>query len=323
MKGQLAGLLTILTSPFPLLPFFKVLTLSSTPFHHVCLQLGHPPHPLPHYCRRGGESDPSRTATRIEHSLQGVPQQPDCGFQLHYLATPRLEGRRSEAGRRQDFAPPKDLPEGFDLKDDEHAIQITAAYLTDYRQNNVLALREISALNLFVPWVQGVESSKVPFSYHVVTFNSQIIPALIGTLFQGANAYPAFFDPKHAAYRAIPDGFTFNVDYGLFQNFLDVPGLTSPAFQSSFSRSESSTLPVEYVLEVMNMPYILSGSKTKCSKTQFLLKDSFANPFRVKGQVNTGSALTGKHFSFPEAQGVTATVQYINDAKSSPCASFV
>ncbi|KAL9938266.1 hypothetical protein V8E36_002889 [Tilletia maclaganii] len=242
-------------------------------------------------------------------------------FTTWLLPVSKVDAQKLAGGRT--LLAPKDLPEGFDLKDDEHAIQITAAYLTDYRQNNVLALREISALNLFVPWVQGVESSKVPFSYHVVTFNSQIIPALIGTLFQGANAYPAFFDPKHAAYRAIPDGFTFNVDYGLFQNFLDVPGLTSPAFQSSFSRSESSTLPVEYVLEVMNMPYILSGSKTKCSKTQFLLKDSFANPFRVKGQVNTGSALTGKHFSFPEAQGVTATVQYINDAKSSPCASFV
>ncbi|KAL9938296.1 hypothetical protein V8E36_002919 [Tilletia maclaganii] len=243
-------------------------------------------------------------------------------FTTWLLPIPKVEAQKLAGGRT--LLAPKDLPAGFHLKKDEHAILIISGMFSDTRQFNLLSIPELSVLNLYVPWVQAVESSNVPFSYHVVTFFDQITPGLLGNLLQGANAYPAFFDPKHAAYKAIGEGIlSFNADVGLLENNLDGPGLTSPAFQSTFSRSKAATLPVKYILKLMKTPIIRSGTKNTCIKQHYLMKDSFANPFRVKGQVNTGSALTGKHFTFPEAEGVTATAQWILGVEGHPCESFV
>ncbi|KAL9938295.1 hypothetical protein V8E36_002918 [Tilletia maclaganii] len=238
------------------------------------------------------------------------------------LPIPKVEAQKLAGGRT--LLAPKDLPAGFHLKKDEHAILILTGMSTDSRIYNLLTIPEMSALNIYVPWVQAVESSDVPFSYHVVSFFDQITPGLAGNLLQGANAYPAFFDPKHAAYKAIGKGIlSFNVDVGLLENNVDGPGLTSPAFQATFSPSKAAKLPVKYILKLMETPYIRSGVKNICAQQHFLMKDSFANPFRVKGQVNTGPALTGKHCTFPEAEGVSATIQWILGVDGHPCETYV
>jgi len=243
-------------------------------------------------------------------------------FTTWLLPVPKVDAQKLAGGRT--LLAPKDLPPGFHLKKDEHAIMITGGLYSDMRQFNMLSIPEELGLHLYVPWVKAVESSDVPFTYHVVSFFNQIIPPIIGNLLQGSNAYPAFFDPKHAAYKAIGKGIlSFNVDVGLLENNLDGPGLTSPAFQSTFSRSAAAKLPVKNILKLMETPYIWSGHKNTCGKQHFPMKDSFANPFRVKGLVNTGSAFTGKHYTFPEAQGVTGTAQWITGVKGYPCEHFV
>ncbi|KAL9938294.1 hypothetical protein V8E36_002917 [Tilletia maclaganii] len=242
-------------------------------------------------------------------------------FTTWLLPVSKVDAQKLAGGRT--LLAPKDLPAGFHLKKDEHAIMITAVLLSQVRQFNMLAIPRLSNLNLYVPWVQAVASSDVPFSYHVKSFQDQLVPTLLGHLFQDGNAYPGFFDPKHEAYKAIANGFAFNVDVGLLPNDLDGPGLTSPEFQSTFSRSETATLPVKYIRKLMEMPFIRSHSKNTCTKQHYPMKDSFANPFRVKGQVNTGSVLTGKHFTFPKAEGVTGTAQWILGVEGHPCESFV
>ena len=77
------------------------------------------------------------------------------------------------------------------------------------------------------------------------------------------------------AYKAIGEGIlSFNADVGLLENNLDGPGLTSPAFQSTFSRSETATLPVKYIRKLMEMPFIRSHSKNTCTKQHYPMKDS-------------------------------------------------
>ncbi|KAE8209306.1 hypothetical protein CF327_g6684, partial [Tilletia walkeri] len=170
------------------------------------------------------------------------PLQQTAAANITSWLVPITKAQASKLVGGRTLLPPKGLPAGFSLKEDQHLMLILTGYYSDVRQLNVISIPQMSFLHMYIPWVQAVANSQTPFLY--------IIPALAGNLLQSANAKPAFFDPPHAAYKAIASDLSFNVDVGLLDNTIDGPGLTSPAFISTFQRSKSAAFSVEFMQSV-------------------------------------------------------------------------
>ncbi|KAE8226280.1 hypothetical protein CF319_g1096 [Tilletia indica] len=250
------------------------------------------------------------------------PLQQTAAINVTAWLVPIAKAQASKLAGGRTLLSPKGLPAGFSLKEDQHMMLILAGYYSDVRQLNILSIPQLSVLHMYIPWVQAVATSQTPFLYHYQTYFDQIIPALAGNLLQSANAKPAFFDPPHAAYKAIASDLSFNVDVGLLKNTIDGPGLTSPAFISTFQRSKSAAFSVEFMQSVMQQPFIRTGTKNTCTKQEFRFNETFANTFRVRGNLQTGADLTQSHFSFADAQGISGTAEWILPAEGSPCTEF-
>ncbi|KAE8266276.1 hypothetical protein A4X09_0g6066 [Tilletia walkeri] len=255
------------------------------------------------------------------------PLQQTAAANITSWLVPITKAQASKLVGGRTLLPPKGLPAGFFLKKDQHLMLILAGYYSDVRQLNVISIPQMSFLHMYIPWVQAVANSQTPFLYakgqkHYQTYLSQIIPALAGNLLQSANAKPAFFDPPHAAYKAIASDLSFNVDVGLLDNTIDGPGLTSPVFISTFRPSKSAAFSVEFMQSVMQQPFIRTDTKNTCTKKEFRYNETFADTFRVRGNLQTGADLTQSHLSFADAQGISGTAEWILPSEGSPCTYF-
>ncbi|CAD6907561.1 unnamed protein product [Tilletia caries] len=222
---------------------------------------------------------------------------------------------------------PSGLPSGYSLGEDQHPLLFLMNYFTDISMYNFTAIKQMSELNLYVPWVQGVASSQKPFSYHSRTFSDSLIASLLGNLFQDANARLASFHPPRGAYKAIgSSSFSLTVDVGLIKNNTDGPELSSPLFISTFQRSSSPMMTVDFLSSTLRQPVIRSGrksSKGTCHKESYRFNETFANPFAVHGNLQTGSDYTIEPMRFENAQGLTATAEWMLSPSAFPCASLL
>ncbi|KAE8227895.1 hypothetical protein CF326_g7193 [Tilletia indica] len=242
------------------------------------------------------------------------PSQQTAALNLTSWLVPITKTQASKLAGGRTLLPPKGLPAGFSLKKDQHLMLIVAGYETDIRQLNILSIPQMSFLHLYVPWVQAVATSQTPFTY--------IVPSLVGNLLQSSNSKPAFFDPPHAAYKTIASDLSFNVDVGLLDNTIDGPGLTSPAFISTFRPSKSAVFSVKFMQSVMQQPSIRTGTKKTCTEQGFRFNETFAHTFRIRGSLQTGADLTHSHMSFPDAQGISGTAEWNTPSDGSPCTDF-
>ncbi|CAD6982654.1 unnamed protein product [Tilletia controversa] len=154
---------------------------------------------------------------------------------------------------------PSGLPSGYSLGEDQHPLLFLMNYFTDISMYNFTAIKQMSELNLYVPWVQGVASSQKPFSYD-------------------ANARLASFHPPRGAYKAIgSSSFSLTVDVGLIKNNTDGPELSSPLFISTFQRSSSPMMTVDFLSSTLRQPVIRSGrksSKETCHKASYRFNET-------------------------------------------------
>ncbi|KAE8209866.1 hypothetical protein CF327_g6194, partial [Tilletia walkeri] len=79
----------------------------------------------------------------------------------------------------------------------------------------------------------------------------------------------------------------FNVDVGLLDNTIDGPGLTSPAFISTFRPSKSAVFSVKFMQSVMQQPSIRTGTKKTCTEQGFRFNETFAHTFRIRGSLQS------------------------------------
>ncbi|KAE8270631.1 hypothetical protein A4X09_0g1722 [Tilletia walkeri] len=250
------------------------------------------------------------------------PNQQTAAVNVTSWLVPITKAQASKLAGGRTLLRPKGLPDGFSLEKDQHLMLILAGYYSDVRQLNVLSIPQMSFLHLYVPWVQAVATSKTPFTYHSKSYFDQIVPSLVGNLLQSSNSKPAFFDPAHAAYKSIASDLSFNIDVGLLDNVIDGPGLTSPAFISTFRPSKSAVFSVKFMQSVMEQPSIRTGTKKTCTEQRFRFNETFANTFRVRGSLQTGADLTRSHLPFPNAQGISGTAEWNTPSDGSPCTDF-
>ncbi|CAD6924314.1 unnamed protein product [Tilletia controversa] len=211
---------------------------------------------------------------------------------------------------------PSGLPSGYSLGEDQHPVLFLTGLYTDISTYNFTAIKQLTELHLYVPWVQGVASSQKPFSYHYRSFSNSFFASLLGNLFQNANVRTASFDPPHAAYKAVgSSNFSLSADVGLFKS--------TPLFISTFQRASSPVMTVDFVSSILQQPVIRSGSKDSCHKVSYQFNETFANPFAVHGNLQTGSDYTIEPMKFDNAQGLTATAQWRLSPSAFPCASLI
>ncbi|CAD6979644.1 unnamed protein product, partial [Tilletia controversa] len=110
---------------------------------------------------------------------------------------------------------PTGLPGGFSITTGQHLMLIVGGYFHDIRQLNLLTVQELSAIEVYIPWVDGNTDGSTPYLYNYKGYLDQLIPTLVGNLVQSAASLPGLFDPAHAAYKAIGSStLSFNVDFG-------------------------------------------------------------------------------------------------------------
>ncbi|KAK0518422.1 hypothetical protein OC835_007852 [Tilletia horrida] len=133
---------------------------------------------------------------------------------------------------------------------------------------------------------------------------------------------PGIFDPPHAAYKAIgASSLTFNVDFGLDLS-LGGLSLTTPVYTSTFTRATSNALTLEFVKSVMEQPMVRSNAPSTCTQTWYWFNETFANPFQVRGNLQTYSTLTSSTLSFTDVQGISATAEWITPTQGYPCSTY-
>ncbi|KAE8226268.1 hypothetical protein CF319_g1102 [Tilletia indica] len=217
---------------------------------------------------------------------------------------------------------PTGLPGSFSITTSQHLMLIVGGYFYDIRQLNLLTVEQLSAIEIYIPWVDGNQDGSTPYLYNYKGYLDQLIPTLVGNLVQSAASVPGIFDPPHAAYKAIgSSSLSFNVDFGI-PNILDGPGLTTPVFVSTFSPSTSTALTVPFMQSVMQQPMIRSNDPTTCTQTLYWFNETFANPFKVQGNLQTYSSLTSSTLSFTNAQGISGSAQWITPTQGYPCSTY-
>ncbi|KAL9932098.1 hypothetical protein V8E36_009159 [Tilletia maclaganii] len=195
-------------------------------------------------------------------------------------------------------------------------------YFWDIRQLNLLTVQQLSAIEIYIPWVDGNLDGSTPYLYNYKGYLDQIIPTLVGNLMQSAASNVGFFDPPHAAYKAIgASTLTFNVDFGI-PNPLDGPGLTTPVFTSTFQRSTSTVLTLDFMKSVIEQPMVRSNDPSTCTETWYWFNETFSNPFKVQGNLQTFSTLTSSTLSFTNAQGISGTAEWITPTQGYPCSTY-
>ncbi|KAK0547536.1 hypothetical protein OC845_004047 [Tilletia horrida] len=217
---------------------------------------------------------------------------------------------------------PTGLPSGFSISSSQHLMLLVGGYFWDIRQLNLLTVQQLSAIEVYIPWVDGNNDGTTPYLYNYKGYLDQLIPTLVGNLVQSAASVPGIFDPPHAPYKAIgTSSLTFNVDFGI-ANPLDGPGLTTPVFTSTFSRSTTTALSLDFMQSVMQQPMIRSNDPSTCTQTLYWFNETFANPFKIKGNLQTFSSLTSSYLSFTDAQGISGTAEWITPTQGYPCSTY-
>ncbi|PWN45459.1 hypothetical protein IE81DRAFT_191628 [Ceraceosorus guamensis] len=150
--------------------------------------------------------------------------------------------------------PPTGLPEGF-LAPDEHPFIVLAQYLTDIRQRMGLELRvnELQGSYFYIPFVDAANDGRTPFLMSYQSWQSQLIPRLVGSLY-GANLKLGYFEPEHKAYNDLGSG-----QYS-FQNFVGLNnpsgslGVLSPVFTTRFNRAPRGQLTAQNFKDLLTTP---------------------------------------------------------------------
>ncbi|KAK0542385.1 hypothetical protein OC844_007805, partial [Tilletia horrida] len=195
-------------------------------------------------------------------------------------------------------------------------------YFWDIRQLNLLTVQQLSAIEIYIPWVDGNTHGSTPYLYNYKGYLDQLVPTLVGNLVQSAASTPGIFDPPHAAYKAIgASTLTFNVDFGLDLS-LGGLSLTTPVYTSTFTRATSNALTLEFVKSVMEQPMVRSNAPSTCTQTWYWFNETFANPFQVRGNLQTYSTLTSSTLSFTDVQGISATAEWITPTQGYPCSTY-
>lgn len=121
---------------------------------------------------------------------------------MHLLPVKKEVAQKLAGGR--ELLTPTGLPDGY-LKDDEHLLVVTSAYMSDIRMLDLRVDRLLST-SVQVPFVDQLKDGKTAFRLNAYIFMDTLIPPLVGSLTQGFVIIPSTFDPADAPYRSVGDG---------------------------------------------------------------------------------------------------------------------
>ncbi|CAD6947746.1 unnamed protein product [Tilletia caries] len=232
------------------------------------------------------------------------PSNQTASYNLTAWLVPITNAQATSMAGGKSLIHPTGLPGSFSITTGQHLMLIVNGYFFDIRQLNLLTVQELSSIEVYIPWVDGNNDGSTPYLY-------------------SAASVPGIFDPAHAAYKAVGSStLSFNVDFGIPGGLLGLPGLTSPVFISTFSRSTSTALTVPFMQSVMQQPMVRTNDLSTCTQTLYWFNETFADTFKVQGSLQTFSSLTSSAMSFSDAQGISGTAEWITPTQGYPCSTY-
>ncbi|KAE8209311.1 hypothetical protein CF327_g6690 [Tilletia walkeri] len=255
----------------------------------------------------------SRQGPNTIHSEYPFAQTAALNITAWLVPVPKAQASKLANGRK--LLKPTGLPDGFPLGEDEHPVVFAAGFLSDLRLLEIIRIPYLNGVSLYVPWVQGDTDSQTPLIFPYVQYFGDLIPALIGDLTQSARSKVGKFDPPRNAYKANgASEFSMKVErLGQDQG--------GPIFSSSFQRSDSAVLSVEFMQSVLQQPVIREGGKNACSKFTYRFNETFSNTFRVKGSLEVASDFAIDPVTAVNAEGISGTAEWVLPFQSLPCDS--
>ncbi|PWN48356.1 hypothetical protein IE53DRAFT_400060 [Violaceomyces palustris] len=201
----------------------------------------------------------------------------------------------------------------------QHPLLIVAGYMYDIRQG-ITKVNQLSSTSVYVPFVDRTGQGK-PFLCSTLTLLDQLVPTLVGFLSQITVTGLANYDPPHNAYKntGIND-FSLTITQG---TTILTPNLAVTKFQSNFHATPQQSIKSEQFISMVNQPFYkpLTGL---CNYQTQLYNETFSSPFFVTGQVQTFNPVTPSTMVFNDAQGWTATAEWISGSGlGQSCSNFV
>ncbi|KAE8224009.1 hypothetical protein CF326_g8104 [Tilletia indica] len=90
---------------------------------------------------------------------------PNTSYNVTAWLVPITVAQATSMAGGKALIPPTGLPGGFSITAGQHLMLIVGGYFYDIRQLNLLTVEQLSAIEIYIPWVDGNQDGSTPYLY--------------------------------------------------------------------------------------------------------------------------------------------------------------